>query len=71
MQKFSLCGKSITSTPAMLFNQYNPHPIKECRVKTIGWIKNMIVVSTTIILQLQHIAQYMGFPTLSRVILKE
>jgi hypothetical protein len=64
MQMLNLCGKSTTSTPAMLFNQYNPHPIKECKVKTI-------VVSTTIILQLQHMAQYMGFPTLSRVILKE
>jgi hypothetical protein len=44
----------------MFFNQYNPHPIRDCSVKTTGWIKNMIMVSTTMILQLQHMAQYMG-----------
>jgi hypothetical protein len=60
MQVLNLCGKSTTSTPAMFFNQYNPHPIRDCKVKTIGWIKNMIVVSITTILQLQHMVQYMG-----------
>jgi hypothetical protein len=49
MQVLNLCGKSTTSIPAMFFNQYNPHPIRDCKVKTIGWIKNMIVVSTTTI----------------------
>jgi hypothetical protein len=59
MQVLNLCGKSTTSTHAMFFNQYNPHPIRDCKAKTIGWIKNMIVVSTTTILQLQHIVQYL------------
>jgi hypothetical protein len=60
MHVFSLCGKPTTSTRAMFFNQNNPHPMRDYKVKTIGWIKNMIMVSTTTILQLQHMAQYMG-----------
>jgi hypothetical protein len=50
----------------MFFNQYNPHPIRDCKVKTIGWIKNMIVVSTTTILQLQHMAQYIGVSNIAQ-----
>jgi hypothetical protein len=55
----------------MFFNQNNPHPIKDYKVKTIGWIKNMIMVSTTTILQLQHMAQYMGVSNMFKVVLKE
>jgi hypothetical protein len=49
LKVFRCSVKSTTWTPAIFCNQYNPHPIRDYRVKTTKWIEKMITISTTTI----------------------